>query len=316
MFVVVNCTHMQTDIRVDLFMNSRDRMRSGANSEALETEIEHFLGEEPILQKLNRKRQEDRIKRSLEDQKPLEDTLRNLVKNNPRLAELLPFGLRIPTSNIGLGTGPDENSAFEGKKHPTFFRFRKNRNLIERLQPINQAVRLIFETDVIDNYFSRKLTPGSLSLKCLNQNNEELLVDYRVGNLNAGLMSIVLKLDPKKVLVGEILEFNFIVSDDSLVEPFRNKLKLTVLDPAITNPPVLMVKIRLATSLRGLQAELSQLDFQTYRPWLKMNGEKIGLNCLQYKLNRIQMLDTIFITIRTTEIFSTHNHLVNQTQKF
>jgi hypothetical protein len=237
MFVVVNCTHMQTDIRVDLFMNSRDRMRSGANSEALETELEHFLGEEPTLQKLNRKRQQDRIKRSLEDQKPLEDTLRNLVKNNPRLAELLPFGLRIPTSNIGLGTGPDENSAFEGKKHPTFFRFRKNRNLIEKSQPINQAVRLVFETDALDNYFSRKLTPGSLSLECFSQNNEELLVDYRVGNLNAGLMSIVLKLDPKKVQVGEILEFNFIVSDDSLVEPFRNKLKLTILDPAITNPP-------------------------------------------------------------------------------
>lgn len=236
LFVVVDCTHMQTDIRVDLFMNSRDRIRSGANSEELETQLELFLSEEPTLQKLNRKRQQDRIRRSLEDQKPLEDTLRNLVKSNPRLAELLPFGLRIPTFSVGAGSGLEDKSAFEGKKHPTYFRFKKNHKFIERSQPLNQAIRVGFETDATDNYFSRKNTPGNFTFRCLNEKSEEIFVDYRIGNLHSGLMEIVLKLDVKKVTIGEVLEFVFTIGDDSLIESFKNTLKVTILQPAVSNP--------------------------------------------------------------------------------
>lgn len=237
LFVVVDCTHMQTDIRVDLFMNSRDRIRSGANSEELEAQLESFLGEEQTLQKLNRKRQQDRIKRSLEDQKPLEETLRNLVKSNPRLAELLPFGLRIPTFNLGAGTGPNDKSSFEGKKHPTYFRFKKNQKTLSRSQPQNQAIRISFETDAVDNYLSRKNTPGNFAFQCIDGKGEELLVDYRRGNLHNGLMDVVLKLDQKRILVGEVLNFVFTISDDSLVEPFINKLNVTITEPSVSNPP-------------------------------------------------------------------------------
>ena len=145
--------------------------------------------------------------------------------------------LRIPTFTLGTGTGKDDKSSFEGRKHPTYFRFKKNQKFIERSQPINQAIRVGFETDATDNYLSRKNTPGNFSFQCSNGNGELLLVDYRVGNLHNGLMDIVLKLDKKRMSVGEVLNFVFTISDDSLVEPFENTLKVTINAPAVSNPP-------------------------------------------------------------------------------
>jgi hypothetical protein len=124
-----NCTHMTPEMREELFMNSRDRMRSNSLSQELDEQLESFLGEEQTLQTLNRNRREEQIKKSLEDQKPLEDTLRQLLKVNPKLAELLPFGMKLPANSFGLGAGNTGTSSFEGKKHPTYFRFKKN-NLI------------------------------------------------------------------------------------------------------------------------------------------------------------------------------------------
>lgn len=232
MFVTVDVTHLTPDVRSDLFMNSRDRMRQGAYADELESQVELFLGEEPTLQALNRKRQEERIKRSLEDQKSLEDTLKQLVKLNPKLAELLPFGIKIPTPAPGVGTGGAGASTFVGKKHPMFFRFKKNRSEIERNQPINQNARIEFETDAVNDYFSRKSLNGVFLVGIFDSSGNSLKLDYRIGNLAAGVMSWVLKFDDKIVKPGDKVEIRFTVNDETLLAPFINILKLTI-DPAV-----------------------------------------------------------------------------------
>ena len=233
LFVVVDCTHMETDIRVDLFMNSRDRMRKGAYSDSLSEELASFLGEEHTLQKLNRKRQQDRIRRSLEDQKPLEDTLRQLVKANPRLAELLPFGIKIPTTIGVRGVGEGGVGDFEGKLNPTFFRFKKNRSFIERQHPINQSVRLSFETDAVNDYFSRKTSNGTFEIKVETTSGVPVAMDYRVGNLYNGILNVVLLTDTKRNKVGEEFLYSFTTTDDSSLEPFRNSCKVKLIEAAI-----------------------------------------------------------------------------------
>jgi len=232
LFVTVDVTHLTPDVRSDLFMNSRDRMRQGANADELEAQIESFLGEEPTLQALNRKRQEERIKRSLEDQKPLEDTLKQLVKLNPKLAELLPFGIKIPTPAPGVGTGGTGASTFVGKQHPTFFRFKKNRSEIERSQPINQSARVEFETDAVNDYFSRKSLNGVFSVGIFESSGTPLKLDYRVGNLADGVMNCVIKFDDKVIKPGDKLEIHFTVNDETLLTPFVNIIRLTI-DPAV-----------------------------------------------------------------------------------
>lgn len=235
LFVVVDCTDMETDIRVDLFMNSRDRMRNNQYLQELESQLEKFLGEEPTLNELNRKRQQERIKRAIDDQKPLEDTLRRLVKENPQLATLLPFGIKIPTNLPGMGTGGASTSVFEGKRTPTFFRFKGNEDSISRVIPVNQNSRIGFETDVADDYFSRKSIPGDLDIKTFDSLGNQITVDYRVGNLRNGVMSIVLDVNQRIRQVGEVLTYIFTVKDDSLLNPFVNTLSLKIIAEAESN---------------------------------------------------------------------------------
>jgi len=236
-FAVVNCTHMTPEMREELFMNSRDRMRTNALSQELEDQLESFLGEEQTLQLLNRKRREEQIKKSLEDQKPLEDTLRQLLKVNPKLAELLPFGVKLPTNAFGLGAGTSGTSSFEGKKHPSFFRFKKNRETLERKHPINQGIRVDFETDVLNNYFSRKTLPGEMSVDVTNSSGVQSQLIFRIGNLFDGLMNVVLNLDQKHVQVGDEITYTFTIKDETLSNPFINHLRIVVEPPSQPSIP-------------------------------------------------------------------------------
>lgn len=251
LFVVVNCTHMSPEMREELFMNSRDRMRQNMLSQELEQALEAFLGEEQTLQTLNRKRQEEKIKRNLEEQKPLEETLKQLVKVNPKLAELLPLGVKIPTNSFGLGTSDIGTNSFEGKTHPTFFRFKKNRNLIERNHPINQAIRIDFETDAVDNYFSRKTLPGELKINLSSDKDDQPTPIYRIGNLSSGVMSIVLHIDQNEVLSGDILEYEFRIEDETLALPFINRLVINVEAPVTSNDPGTFGKRATGTKPKG-----------------------------------------------------------------
>jgi hypothetical protein len=233
-FVIVDCTNLDNGTRSDLFMNSRDRMRETPFKEDLYLRLQEFLGENETLQALNRKRQQERVQRGLEDQKPLEETLRNLVKSNPRLAELLPIGVKIPIPSMGQGTGEYVIGDFEGKKHPTFFRFKKNKVEIERTHPINQSMRIGFETDVKNNYFSRKLLPGKLQIR-FNGLFDETGVASTVGNLNNGVLTVVLDFDQNQLQPGNEFEVIFEINDETLLNPFINICKVRLENPHESN---------------------------------------------------------------------------------
>lgn len=288
MFVTVDVTHLNADTRSDLFMNSRDRMRQGANADELESQIESFLGEEPTLQMLNRKRQEERIKRSLEDQKPLEDTLKQLVKMNPKLAELLPFGIKIPTPAPGIGTGGTGASTFVGKQHPTFFRFKKNRSEIERNHPINQIVRVEFETDAVNDYFSRKSLNGSFSVECFDESSNLLKIDYRIGNLSEGVMNCVLKFDEKLFKPGDKLEIRFSTKDETLLNPFVNTLKLNIEAPSVSGKPGTTGKDSTGTKSEGEDGGSKSAGLPSITPVEKAEWSREGfdeLSALKIKSN-------------------------------
>lgn len=237
LLVVVNCTELNADIRVDLFMNSRDRMRDNVYSQELEEELEKFLSEDQTLQTLNRKRHQDRVTRSLEDQKSLEDTLKKLVKGNPLLAELLPFGMKIPTDIPGTGTAETGVKDFRGKRTPTYFRFKGNQDTLNRGIPINQQARITLETDASNNYFSRKSLPGHISIEATDLEGNPITFGSRRGNLKDGLLHIVIKHDRKMLSPGAVLLIRFRIEDENLPLPFVNELKLTILKEEISNKP-------------------------------------------------------------------------------
>jgi hypothetical protein len=237
LFVVVDCTQMSPDIRSDTFMPSRDRIRDNEYSKEIQSQIEQFLGDDPALRDLNKKRHDDRVNSALEDQKPIEDTLKLLLKDNPQLAALLPFGIKIPTVLPGGGNKGGGFSKFVGKETPTYFRFKGNKNEIDRDSPINQNPRIGFETDAVDEYFVRKLSPGTLSISAFDERGISRDIDYRISNLQNGILNISLIFDPKYFNSGEKLAITFTISDDGNLDPFVNVSNIYLLDPVKVNSP-------------------------------------------------------------------------------
>jgi hypothetical protein len=237
LFVVVDCSSMTNSDRESIFMNSRDRMSDGPESQELKSNIEKFLREEPLLQELNKKRQEEKLKRDLDDQRPLEETLKKLLKENPLLANLLPFGERIPTGLPGRGTEKTKIKDYEGKRTPSFFRFKGNKNQIERELPINQHARIFFETDAKNDYFSRKSTAGEFTIDAYKSDGKRIPIDYRLGNLLDGQLTAILEVDPRRISVDTILEVKFTINDNDQLQPFENILILKLRAPVEVGKP-------------------------------------------------------------------------------
>ena len=237
LFVVADCTNIDADIRYDLFMSSRDRIRKGTYSDELERQLEGFLGEDITLNELNRKRRDERVQRDLQDQKPLEETLKKLVKENPLLANLLPFGVAIPTKFPDAGIGISDRSIFAGKHHPTFFRFKGNKNSIERYSPLNQSLHLHFETDAQDDYFSRNSLHGVLDLEILHNGVPIKYLGYRVGNLRAGVLTATFDIAGSKPNQGDSYEILVKVEDETLIQPFTNVARIHIVEAAVPHAP-------------------------------------------------------------------------------
>ena len=160
LLVMVDCTDILGEMREDLFMNSRDRLRDNALSQRLEFEIASLVKEDPTLRGLRNRRREEELAEKLTDSKPLADVLRGILKHSPLLAKLFLAGQRLPSPfppASGLGEGGARE--FAGKTYPTFLRFKglKAGVILERGVHVQSRARVSFETDAADDYLDRDL---------------------------------------------------------------------------------------------------------------------------------------------------------------
>jgi hypothetical protein len=89
--------------------------------------------------------------------------------------------------------------------------------------------RVAFETDVVNDYFSRRETPGVFELTYSNGGADAPASDY-VVNLQNGIATLSVVLPTGAKDGGEIL-FTSKVTDETLVEPFVNIFNVKVLAP-------------------------------------------------------------------------------------
>jgi hypothetical protein len=226
--VVIDCTSLTGRAREDLFMNSRDRLSAAPLRHAIEDELEVLLKNHDGLRELKERRRREELEESLKDSKPLEEVLEKLIRQSPSLSQLFLLGDRA-TNPFKAKTVQTQEKKFEGKRYPTYFRFR-GKDYSERLERechINMRTRISFETDAVNDYFSRQVDPGSFAVNVAGPNSESLEVnDYSV-NLQNGIATLNLKL-PGNCTVGQTLEFVVIVTDSTQLEPFRNTFQLRV----------------------------------------------------------------------------------------
>ena len=245
LLVLVDCSSIDSAVREDLFMNSRDRLSQHSLRKEIESEIEDILGNHKKLRELSNKRKQEDIENKLADSKPLEEILKSIMDNSPTLRSLLPNGQRLgdpfnfklgedSSNNTGIGrNGKDGDGPggkpFVGKRHPTFFRLEKKKagELLVRNFQIGRRCRLTFITDAENEYFSRDKEPGIHEIIMLEggEDSKELEMPSNLV-LHDGIASWSIK-PSDSIKEDETITLQFIVKDEVTGCEFINVVKLT-----------------------------------------------------------------------------------------
>jgi hypothetical protein len=222
--VVVDCSNISGRNREDLFMNSRDRLRSGELKDQIENKLEELLSHHAGLQELREKRRREELQSKLEDSKPLKEVLEDLVKKSPALAALLSPGMKLKTPFNLRMTG--EQKEFVGNEFPTYFKLQLDQ---VKNCPLNRKFRVQYETDASNDYFERDKMPGKFMLTYRGKDSRDYLL-----NLWSGIATLTVSL-PTDIQAGDEIEYQSVVTDDTQINPFTAIFKVKVLEEA--KPP-------------------------------------------------------------------------------
>lgn len=230
--VIIDCTKFDEVGRADLFMTSRDRLREGELRKEIESVLEDLLKHHDNLRALKERRKREELECKLEDDKPLENILESIFKKSPALSSIFIFGKRLSTP-FKTKEVLDKETKYEGKKHPTYFKFRGKEygQELHRECHINYKARITFETDAVNDYFSRDKDCGEFTLFLVDGEEKDMVKDYLGPFLQNGIATLKIKL-PGTVRIGDSLHFISNVSDPTLLESFENTFTLKVLEKA------------------------------------------------------------------------------------
>ena len=244
LLVMVDCSFVDVRHREDLFINDRDGMAEGPFLKAIERELEQVLKNHQGLRDLREHRKREDASSKLEDSKPFKEMLSSILRKSPVLASLFGTGGPLPNPS---NHRPKPDKDFVGKPHPSVFRFR-NKNYgdqITRNTAVNRkSSRMFFETDVVNDYFNRGQFRGKYILGQRNgYTGNGTPPNYNL-NLWNGVATLNLKL-PQNAKVGATYEYEFLVDDETLLEPFVNRFDVSITSsqkqPTPPQPPGLAV---------------------------------------------------------------------------
>ena len=228
LLVFVECDTLSDSVREDLFMPSRDRLAENDFRQALVDTLEKTIRECEELRALRNRRQQERLNARLEDEKPLADVLQSLIKNSPNLTTLLQLGQRISAPFKSKETKSEDKAEFKGEVYPSYFKTKgvQYGTVAKFARPINHRIRLTFETDARNDYFTRSAERGSFDLTRLDLNSSEKKIGVTGPNLRNGIATVTLDL-PVEAKVGDQITFIARVSDARAA--FENQVIVTVL---------------------------------------------------------------------------------------
>ena len=232
LFVVVDCSSIDSSYEASLFMNSRDRLAKSTFTDALLAELGDRLGSHQALKDLRNERARFVGTLDEETQRSVQKFLENHLLRNPALGALLIDGKDI--SNPHAPFKPEESDPVPLRPYPTFFRLRKARDgVLKRPVHLDRRYhRFIFETDAADDFFDRVDAPGRKRLERdgpgATTNVDDLITGWY---LSEGVAEMRLRLSDA-AQDGDVLRFTFAVDDDNPeTGSFVNTIELTVLPP-------------------------------------------------------------------------------------
>ena len=186
LLIHVDCTDIHTEVRNELFMASRDRLKEGTESRSLRRKLAGILASSR-LKDIHKERKASITVESGD----AEELLRNLTRNLPirdELADLLSQTFKLGDKRDGKRKEkarenprkvPREEPAFSPKRYPSYFKIDAkpvNGEVIPMVQvPVGGERTIRFSTDVEDQYFDRMQDAGDLKIALLEPtlNNTE-----------------------------------------------------------------------------------------------------------------------------------------------
>ena len=180
LLIHVDCTNLEYDIRSQLFMASRDRLKNGEETALLRETIAKVLLKSKLVE-INKKRK-DSISFAGEDKNEL---LKSFTKNLPLKSDLLKllnktFKLDEPSTKPEKQKKKtkktnEKEEKFDPKRFPSFFKYGKDGTTDKPLIkiPYGSEKTIKFSTDVENDYFVRIEEPGELKIGMLNHNENE-----------------------------------------------------------------------------------------------------------------------------------------------
>jgi hypothetical protein len=231
LLVLCACEGLDSRAREDLFMNSRDRLADTHLRKDVVRELEEILNpsNHTGLQLLLKRRHREELAARLEDTRPLAEILESLLRRSPTLAQLFLPGLHIFAPNETVKVKATRERPFEGKKFPTFFKFKGKPSGVQLTQKcvVNTRCRILFETDAVNDYFQRDSEPGYYRLHWLGAGGIRVPVESSSLTPHNGLVTLSLKL-PEDFAIDQKVEFVLEVTDPSRTDPIENTISVTV----------------------------------------------------------------------------------------
>ncbi len=232
LLVVLDCSSLSAIEQDDLFMPSRDRLvEDDVFAVALERALERELKDHQGLRNLRNLRAQLDMEEKLADNKPLEDVLKSVLNSSPYLARIFGTGPRLQNPFKPAKVQTDEEK-FEGKPHPTYFRFlgKEAGIVLSRTAHIGSRVRLTLETDVVDEYFTRRIDAGEKELVQLIDGARVPVTNFSGPNLSSGRVTLTLEL-PDHAVVDDRLSYELVVRDPAMGDEFVNVVEIIVGNP-------------------------------------------------------------------------------------
>lgn len=209
MLVTVDCTGLPEDIRDQIIMPSRDRLRRIPEFETILDSIVADLKDREVLRSINDERRLRRTKEAL-TQDAVQDVFQSLINKDPVFASLLQNGkgLRNP-----FDPGREPRQPFKGKLPPTYFQFENGKNEIQKSFSLDRTCAVELQTDAINGYFElpSPVDRGSLTIepKCYerwNLWNGRLRVVFRApsnARIGDSMNAIITVTDPNRKIRGD-----------------------------------------------------------------------------------------------------------------
>jgi hypothetical protein len=227
MLVTLDCTELGQSSRNALFMSNRETFREDPLLHELLKKVQRELSLHEGLIYLNQKRYQEKVANAISDEDGI-SALEELLSTDPALADL--FGSMVAgkiaarTATDGTGTKIVGSPVpFVGAEFPSYFRRADGSTSVEVDFPQGDATRVSFQTDVKNNYFSRRKHQGNCKFEGSTQPTFHLF---------NGRLTFTFQIE-KKTAVGTPLITLAEISDNAGHGPFKLLIKGTVVAPRI-----------------------------------------------------------------------------------